>query len=249
MNYTEKLEKMYKSVYPCSRFSECSKNGENCIPGCGNKFYKAKLGKNYGKNNSTKIMFVGKEAPDDSGNLSQLSIEEPSDITKCPHNNYHYFKTIYTAAILANKTPKTPDRDDLSEFGDLRHNFCLTNYYKCAFKKTTKNQSVSVNSAMSKYCGDILLQEIELLQPEIIVIQGKFTNKMFWNGLETLSQNRYGKDLWKSNSCNISVTQYKYKNEKTFCVVWSYHPCAFGNKWEKCLSEFEQALYIAKNNI
>lgn len=249
MNYTEKLEELYKRVYPCSRFSECSKNGKNCVPGCGHKFYKAKLGKDYGKADGTKIMFVGKEATDDCGDMSLYSIEEPSDIATCPHNNYHYFKTIYTAAILANKTPRAPDRKDLLEFGNLRHSFCLTNFYKCAFKVNTNNHNIKTNPAMSKSCGTILLREIEVLQPDIIVIQGKFTNRLFWNGLETLSQKRFGKDLWKSNSCKISVSQYKYNNGKEFCVIWSYHPCAFGNKWEKTLDEFEKALHVAKQQF
>ncbi len=240
---TKALEEIYKELY---RNGGC-KYDHHCEDGlCNNyvcRYYKAKLGSHYGEDGLPKLLFIGKEPPtEDECDLSRIPIEEPARISCVPRNNYHYFGTVYTAArILKQERPLSPNRDDLLCFENLRHFFCLTNYFKCVFKKSDKNSGVIVSKAMKGNCFNILTKEIETLQPDIIVVQGKFTGKGFWNALKEMNESIRSKSIVSMNN-GVSAYQYHYANGSPLFVICSYHPCARGRKWYKSLKELDNAI-------
>ena len=209
----------------------------------GHRFSKPKLGGNYGKS-EIKIVFVGKEGANDQ--KESFSIDEPAELAQVRRDNTHYFGTIYTAAyLLSNEKPNcgTIDQQSLMKYNAYSRDFCLTNYFKCAFKtekQEGKYHGVKNSTLMKKNCAKILLKEIEVLQPDVVVIQGKFAHASFYNE----------QGLLQSNSCvdeknfnKISVGCYKRKEDGSlFYIIWSYHPCAYGSKWFKTLPDFRKAL-------
>ena len=199
-------------------------------------------------------MFVGKEGANDQD--GPFTINEPGDLNDVRDNNIHYFGTIYTAAyLLSGEKPscETINKLSLMNYNKYRHNFCLTNYFKCAFKKEEqegKYHDIGTNLQMKKNCAKILLKEINILKPDIIVFQGKFSHASFYNKKEGLaSKYDYVEEEYFKNDelkCNISVSFYKRREDQSmFCVIWSYHPCAHGQKWFNTLNEFQKALDFA----
>jgi len=244
MDYKKELEKMYSEIYfcngKCKCFLECSKNMPNNkeINCC-----KLKLGENYG-NNIPKIMFVGKE-----GVNPATEIETPEKVSKVLYNNSHYFGTILTLAYMLKKiddkglVKENKNQKFLSQFDYLCSNMCLTNYYKCAYIDE-KRHGVKVNKTMKQNCPIILSREIEILKPNIIIIQGKFTTKLFYE-IELLKIVRPIPNNPVYNSTNtykISVDKYEYidSNEPLY-IVWSYHPSSHGH-WDNSINELKSAI-------
>ena len=257
MDYQKALLDVYKKLYPdsiCPNLEKCSKG----MPLCGHRFSVALLGCDYGKTEKPKILFVGKEGTNDSGVIQRSKLFEPISLSDPDFrkNNWHYLGTIYTAAaFLTGYTTTDPyqiNKEALLPFSELRHDFCLTNYFKCAFKtedKQGKYHDIPTNSQMKKNCVQILLEEIKALQPDIIVIQGKHCHSSFWKKNGLLSFASVQEDYIPQSGCNISVTKYKRTDGSFFYVLWSYHPCANGRKWFKTLPAFNDAISYINNDM
>lgn len=256
MDYREALLDVYKNHYTngvCPNIDSCSTN----MPVCGHRYSVARLGCNYGNTEKPKVLFVGKEGTDSPGKIDPSFIKEPASLSDDVRpDNWHYFGTIYTAAaFLSNYS--TNDADQINKhallpFNDLRHDFCLTNYYKCAFKKEEdeeKYHDVGTNIQMRKNCVRILLDEIKALRPDIIVIQGKFCHSSFWDkkGLLSFASAEWNQKLIPEY--NISITKYKRTNGSYFYVLWSYHPCAHGRRWFNTLPALNAAITYIKNDM
>ena len=137
-------------------------------------------------------------------------------------------------------------RIDLLIYDSIQQFFVLTNYFKCSFKNTMNNHHIPVSKAMKEKCPVILLDEIVCLRPDVVVVQGKFTNATFWNGLKGL--NKHGCE--DSFTCEkTSVTKYCYTDGAPFFVIWSYHPCAPGRKWYKNLDCLEKSIEFVKKKL
>ena len=77
---------------------------------------------------------------------------------------------------------------------------------------------------MKENCYHLLEKEIDVLEPDIVIIQGKFTPEAFWSAYgtgERILGNKSAKDD------TISLYRYKDKKEKPFYILYSYHPGYF----------------------
>lgn len=247
-DYKNELEKMYSQIYSCEGkckcFDECSKNMPN---GKEINCCKLKLGNDYGKG-IPKIMFVGKE-----GVNSAQKIESPQKVSEARHNNSHYFGTILTLAYMLKKidgnmfVKENKSQEFLSNFDYLCSKMCLTNYYKCAFRDDDKNHNIRTNGKMKKHCPIILAREIETLKPNIIIIQGKFTTRQFYeNELLKICKTIQKNPIYKSSRFYISVDKYEYVDSKEpLYIIWSYHPSSHGH-WDSSLKELKSAIDAIK---
>lgn len=209
----------------CPHLKECNqknyKYGHTC--------YRAKIGKEY-ENAKTKIMFVGKEAPNECKKVSS-----PAKVREVRANNRHYLGLYYTALlILTDIIPDNTKQSTLIEYEGLEEQYCLTNYYKCAFKKKgekNKIHGVTTNSKMKQYCPALLRKEIDLLRPDIIVIQGKFTGKAFWDEKmgEIYKIVTTGQQIFPNSDKKGNITLYKYRyrdSNKPLYILWGFHPAS-----------------------
>lgn len=228
----------------CPHYDECN----NSMP-CKNKlkFYRTRVGSNY-DNEQIKIMIVGQE---DVGKDKKYSCCEPCTMEEAGYNQ-HYLRTFYTVAHIlldSKNVPKGFEKKDMnySKFEDLRHSFALTNYYKCVFSDDNKNTGVKHSKVMEKYCSQNLLFEIELLKPDIVIIQGK-NHKNFWNSINWAEVDNTAKKFIISNK-KYEIGLYRAQiSNKTFYIVDSYHPTAYGGIWKKheVLEYFIQLLQKSK---
>lgn len=256
MDYQQALLNVYRSHYPngiCKNFEKCSKG----MPLYGHRCSIALLGCAYGNNGNPKIMFVGKEGVSDCGGATASSLYEPIAIENASPDNWHFICTIYTAALLLSKTDQLSEEeisfDKMRLFSELRHDFCLTNYYKCAFKtaeQADKHHNVRTSKEMQKHCAKILIDEVQAIRPDIIVMQGKDYHSSFWNRNGLLSFSNVCWEIKPEKSVNISVTKYvRSSDQSIFYVLWSYHPCAHGRRWFHTLHEFHQAIDYIKSDM
>lgn len=207
--------------------------------------YAVHIGEKYDEG-KYKVLCVGKEGTDDHKTVENtISISDP----QIRHDNVHYLGTIYTLALLEGENPQSTKYSDLEKYKDIHKQFCLTNYFKCAFteenEKEDKVRGLSVNSSMKSECFKILLKEIEILKPNLVIIQGKFTTDPFWKALE---KEHKAKILYKNAESNPDISLYKYTlKSRAFCVLWSYHPAS--PKWHKTLPQFKEALEMFKTEF
>ena len=242
-------EKIYENG-TCPHLSECNTkqltDGHTC--------YRAKIGKEY-ETAKTKILFVGKEAPEGGE-----SISSPIRVRDARHDNRHYFGLYYTALlILTDIIPKDTKQDTLKEYEGLEEQYCLTNYFKCAFKKKDERNiihGVKTNSKMKRYCPALLVKEIDHLRPDIVVIQGKFTGEYFW-GQEKGELNKVIKDgqciyPTDSNDSGITLCRYNYlDNQKPMYILWGFHPASsdFYKRGEtNNLERLKEAIQVFKSD-
>lgn len=245
-NYEIQLNEMYDNFYKCNcNYKNCSKC--MCETPANIKFdYAAKVGENYGNYGMYKVLVVGKESKN-----QHIMVEKPIDnISKAP--NTHYRGTLYTLALLqTDQVPKDFSVNDLKIYNNLLKQFCLTNYFKCAFRKYEENgkrikvSGLPINENMRNTCYKLLLREIEILTPDIIIVQGDFTSKPFWDALKSKYelQKLYPKS--KKKKCKIFLEKYT-SNNHAFYVLWSYHPCS--PHWHRYLDKFIEAINVFKED-
>lgn len=227
--YEDELCKMYESTYESNcNYESCSRG--MCIAAQNIKFdYATKIGEHYGVDRVPKVLVVGKESI-----VAHTTIEQPVDnIFDAP--NSHYRGTLYTLAlVLTESFPRSTAIQDLKDYNYLLKQFCLTNYFKCAFRQGDSVRDIPVNNYMENSCYKLLMREIEILKPDIVIVQGKFTSKPFWNALEQGgSECIYGADS--------PISLYRYSvNGHSLCVLWGYHPAS--SRWHTNLDELKKAI-------
>ena len=244
LSYNDLLtKKLYNDNNKCPYYDECS-NSMSCKNKL--KFYRTRIGLNY-DNAPIKILVVGQE---DVGEGKQYSCCEPCTMEDAGYNP-HYLRTFYTVAqiLLESKDlPESFSKKDMSQskFEDLRHSFALTNYYKCAFSNNN-NSKVKHSPTMEKNCSKHLLQEIEILKPDIVIIQGR-DHENFWNQINYSEVVKITMKIpTKSQEGTFEIGLYKatIKNN-TFLVIDSYHPTSWVWTNNEMIKYFIQLLKTAK---
>ena len=228
VSLSQKLQKMYENYYErdsCKYQHKCMEDlCDKRIKFCCDR---VKLGEQYGKDpNIPKIVCVGLEGIHDKcGNKVIKGISLPSDEAWNPHYKGVRYVLAYLLCSFENKEkPKNSRKNTLIEYQDTISQYALTNCYKCAFGKPTTDRGLEHSKAMQRNCQEILFNEIDILQPDILIIQ-IVNNKPinFWKNIVT----RYGgsEKLVKGdgNKNNTSVYELKYNSGKPFLVVWTYH--------------------------
>ncbi|MCH5192139.1 MAG: hypothetical protein J1F23_08260 [Oscillospiraceae bacterium] len=225
---SQELQKMYEKYYnenSCKFQHECMEGlCDKRIKFCCDK---VKLGEQYGKDpHMPKIVCVGLEGKyGKCENEVIKSISSPSDEVWNPHYKGVRYVLAYLLSSFANKEkPENSRKNTLIEYQDTISQYALTNCYKCAFGGPTKVRGLEHSKAMQRNCQEILFNEIDILQPDVLIIQivnNKPTN--FWENIIT----RYGGIERRidddKNTNNTSVYELKHTSGKPFLVVWTYH--------------------------
>jgi len=243
-DYRNCLNDVYNSHFcsgQCAHFSKCKKGQIDD----GLFFNRAKLGSKYGEDMVRKILVVGKEPIMENREITQPA---PLDQAK----NDHYRRTLYTLATIYDTQPNSDKISDLDDYKRFLDYFCLTNYFKCSFtetvkedgeKKSKKNSGIDTSKVMKKECWKILIDEIDALKPEIIIIQGMSYSNAFWHKIEE----RYGKNRLRKREYKIGYEQLtKHDNGPgggPLYIVWAYHPTArFPYSWNQRLENLQYVL-------
>lgn len=239
-DYKAALDEMYRKHYAsgrCPYYEECF-----ACAGSEPKFafdFAAKVGVKYGEPGSPKILIVGQEGKTGHQEVGKTteSIDPGSGA-----NNDHYRKTLYTLALLFGRdTPLGYANADLVIHEDLLQRFCLTNYFKCAISGGSESDCRGLHHtrAMKDNCYHLLEKEIDVLEPDIVVIQGKSTPEPFWTV--------YGEGVRINGNRTkeydtLSLYRHNHKNGKPFYILYSYHPCYFSAWSGELLKQFHNMI-------
>ncbi|MBO5332990.1 MAG: hypothetical protein J6B37_02615 [Clostridia bacterium] len=235
MNYDEyvkQLNEMYDEIYCNKSCGNRCEHWEKCKPKDPNKpvkfyFDRVKVGKEYGTI-YPKILFAGLEGV--HGEVEDLRITEISEpsLTKYnPHYKGVRYVLSYLLANLSNETPPiNAKKSELSKDMFVEHlkHYCLTNIYKCAFGLPKDITGLTHTEEMKNECFKIFLKEIEVLHPEIVVIQiAKNAPDNLWNSMIKAYGNK--EELLKRAERNAKTSAYrlKYNDGTPFYCIWTYH--------------------------
>lgn len=238
-DYLTELKTVYENFYSddgkCPYYEMCSKN----MAATKYSFdYTTRVGVEYGKYDLPRVLFIGQE-----GTEKHNEFFPPADSLENV-SKYHYPRTLWTLTKIY--TDENINASDLNkeEYTKYLKTLSLTNYYKCAFfknipKNINQDSGLYHTTAMKKNCHKLLLDEIAVLKPDLIVVQGRFTNKYFWNELNELFG--IGKEIYINKDKKIELYEHR-KNNKVIFVLYSFHPAAMGNTWIKYKSDLETAI-------
>lgn len=246
----EELDKaIEQKLYPNStcEYLECCQKGFECEnPMC---FYRLRVGAKYDEA-KIKILIVGQEdvKPAD-GSVKNYKVCEPATLKDAGYNK-HFLRTYYTVAqlLLENNIPIGYRKEDLKDYEKLRHYFAQTNYYKCVFSDTTKRTDKKHTKQMKKNCSQKLIEEIKLIKPDVVILQGK-DHATFWESVKPDSE--IPEKIVKNG--NKSYKQGLYSTNifgKTTYIVDSYHPTS-RRIWDRedVLNGFIEILNVIKNKF
>ena len=247
-----RLNNMYNSAFYfqeggfCRYYSECRPDNIDmkfCSDRC-------KVGNKYGTDGIPRIVFIGLEGKHDEIKvIQQISLNDresmPSKSAYNPHyKGVRYVLSYLISGILSKEKPQRTIKAELNKEEYISHldYYCLCNLYKCAFGSSNASSGLTHTDNMQKHCQEILLKEIEILNPEIIVVQV----------IDNLPNGFIQKIHCSDDNCIINYRDktkaYKYEinNQPRFCV-FTYHGNAypygkngttkFGNGNDKYLEE------------
>lgn len=231
----ERLEKAYSEFYceaggQCKFLEECQKG----LPGqlIGN--HKAQLGDAYATT-YPKILVVGMEPVCRKDNPKECRVEHIVEHVRSPKDvhNPHWIRTYYTIVRLLGDAEQQPaqyayDKATMQDpkYESCGQKFAFTNHFKCVFSENTHRSQKSHSPAMSQNCVNLLLREIEILEPDLVILQGKFGN-CFWNKIkwESVEERR-------TRVKGRTFTQGLYKcylnDKRPFLCLAAYHPTSRG---------------------
>lgn len=227
-DYVNVLEKMYEEYYTgeggyCKYFGECKKGiDEPC------KFAsdKAMVGEEYGNSSSVpRIVFVGKEGihSDEKGKVIKDVYLPERDAPNSHYRGLRYVMAYLLCGIFEENKPCDATQKTLNNYSNATKYIALLNFFKCAFGEGTR--SLSHTFSMETKCQEIMLREIEILEPNILVIQVKDRPSKFD---ETL-KNKFGGSLGCIKLFGDTATgvyQYFLTSGEPFLLIWTYHPAA-----------------------
>lgn len=222
-SYTTKLEQIYKRVYSapdgyCPFYNDCK--GGILLSECKFASDKALVGNYYGNNDgkTPKLVFVGLEGLRTPG-VVQV-IESTSTSAFNPHYKGVRYVTAYLlSGIAGEKLPENALKSTLIRYNKTMEQISLINCYKCAF--SLKSQGLPHTQAMRDNCQRILFEEIEALDPDILIIQIK-TNRPT-NLEERINQYDHSADNCISGNTDTGAYSYKLPSGKPFILIWTYH--------------------------
>lgn len=238
-----KMDSIYVSYFSCREEHQCP-----CIKACaesvrnktsqdlnaimknGHSFFanrNARIGANYGLPGIPRIVFIGKESTSSSSaTQAPVSFRE--------QKNQHYRRTRATLAALLGITDKIDEKNQgtysfilpgSKNKYELHTLFALTNHYHCAFKKTEKVHGVPTTDIMWHNCARVVKAELDILKPDIIVIQSgwstkrhaeKYIKEYFPNTFQVVPDD--------SDCAGLYWVENLHTQVRECCVIGSYHP-------------------------
>lgn len=218
--YIARLRQVYDKFYDsssgrCKFFAECKE--DNAVV----KFEsdRANVGEFYGENpDLPRIVIVGLEALGKEGVVRDIC---------CPSStayNPHYKGVRYVLAYLLSEWNDKPKPENslkrvLSQYSDETIGYySLLNCYKCAF--AARAQQLPHTTAMKRYCQEILFEEIEALDPDILVIQVKNDRP---EEIEKRFREKYDYSGPLEGDNTTGVFSMVLPSGTQTLVVWTYH--------------------------
>lgn len=209
----------------CKNYTECSKRLRNKEPK--HQCDRVRIGRNYGQVNVPKILFVGIEGFCDCNNESKIvdSFSTPSSTA----DNSHYNGLLYVAQYLLSDYGKCPkpnlhiEKNENDQY-NLTDKFALTNLYRCAFTSKDnqdEKRGLTHTVGMKKHCQEILIKEIDYLQPDFLVVQ----TSQWPDGLFKKMKDSYGFAEPKIGFGNNNQTSVYFGSVegKPLVLICTYH--------------------------
>lgn len=228
--------KFYGTDTPrCKYCDDCRKN----LKDKHNKFsfYRAEVGNRYGKDpRIPKVMIVGLESKDpDKGNsfddgegniVIKDIIREPSRDASNPHyRGVRYVLAYLLSSFCGKETPKSTSGASLYGYEFMTKEYVLTNVYKCAFGEQEKYSNLEHTYEMKVNCQELLFDEIEALEPDVVVIQGVSNQpKNFWDNISKRFFDSE-KDPIEGDGKDNKTSAYKMQlpSGHPFIMIFTYH--------------------------
>ena len=220
-----KLNDIYNEFYcdnqRCKYYNECSQEptSKGFINGYDSS-YSAKLGEWYDlyiNGKPLRIVVVGKEAPSKS-----LPLSKPARLSDFKSENgkgrvnKHYQETYKMLCYMFNHSS---GKKLVQQQGAVLKAFCLTNLYRCAFKKNPNDRTgLKNNVTQFQNCRKILQKELQVLEPTILILQNRELKAIaFYPDSELIS----GSD------------RLYYSRQNDCYIIESAHPCVQNSTWYK----------------
>ena len=221
----------------CTYCSECHKVPQDWKLKLQNQH--AQVGTDYPQS-EPKIVFVGLE-----GLSGVTEVEPPSSTAYNPHFKGVRFVAEYILNSVSDKpVPVNALKGSLKavQSDEYTDRIALVNMYKCAFNNSRNNAKGLYHSeGMKKNCQKILLDEIEILKPDVLVIQIK---SGIPDGFIEAFEERFGK--------SEEIVEHGWTsayNHNDMIVVWTYHGSADPTPESWSWANDRQARYINKDLI
>ena len=235
------LRKYYRSKgilpqdFHCKHYKDCKRGNPN--------FTKAKasfIGTEYEKATLPRLLIISL----DPGNSPKLKkkrsirgvrkTNENMDVSSLPKNR-HWYRTHETAWILLHKIFKDTYGKEIN-VEDITPYFAHLNTCKCCVHNPGHKQA---NVRLFKNCREYIPREVEILNPDIIVTQGKLASKSIEDEFEVVKPSRG--DI-KDYPCTYEVLRINWK--KVF-VFHTHHPSNYGtfyNQKKNCFGKFANVI-------
>ncbi|MCJ7553598.1 MAG: uracil-DNA glycosylase family protein [Ignavibacteriaceae bacterium] len=236
-----KLDKYYRQqgIHPlhfsCKHYKECKSYS--------NKFTEAKatfIGTEYAKATLPRLLILSLDAfnaPKDPTKRSFRWVRKITEQTGPPKKkNAHWYRTFETAQILLQKLYEHKFNNGLG-FEDVGPFFAHVNSAKCCAHQIGHKQA---NNKLFKNCREYISKEIELLEPDIIVTQGKMTRKAIEDKFEVIKPSKGDINTYP---CGFEIVKINWK--RVF-VFHTFHPSNYGNfhnQRKKCFDKFSGSVY------
>lgn len=241
-DYSDKLNHLYDSKYytkdngKCRYFNDCSLNITDPT-----KYYsdRVKVGEKYGERFNgiaiPKIVFCGLEGVHNGISNKQIpsinlksELSMPSlDATNNHYRGVRYVLTYLLAGVLGWDKPDNATLSSINkpEYNEFLRYYCLTNMYRCAFGE--KTSGLHHSREMKDNCQRILFDELDILKPDVFVIQSLTNNPInFWGNFHM----RYSYDdeiARAERNDNTSLYRFYYEDGTPFLCLWTYHGNGF----------------------
>lgn len=228
-DYVSNLKEMYKEYYTgeggrCRYFDECKKEiGDNP---CKFAADKAMVGEKYGNSCSVpRIVFVGKEGLHKNAKGAVIKgVDPPShDASNSHYRGLKYVLAYLLCGIFGENKPCDATQETLNNYNEATKYITLLNFFKCAFGEGTRN--LAHTSSMEAKCQEILLREIEILEPDVLVVQVKNRPAKFDENLKKMFGGNSG-CIELFGDIATGVYQYYLPSGKPFILIWTYHGAA-----------------------
>ena len=246
------LENLYNKQYKtgvCNCFEKCRCNNFDYDSSfiCNRS---ARIGKQY-EQQKIKIVFIGKE---DVSRLTEL--KEPASFIDTKNQHYRGLKLILASLLGCFDVEKITNKETYVEGEETLHEkFALTNHYHCAFKAKSqngKNHGLKTTSTMWDCCAPIVKHELEVLRPNIIVIQsGWSAKKKLSNQARIDGIAHYFSDEWTiTEDTNIFGLYEAIHTSGRICyIIGSYHPSFHRWNNDTYLVPLKQRINIVRNYL
>jgi hypothetical protein len=231
-----KLDKYYRQqgIHPlhfsCKHFKECKSYS--------NKFTKAKatfIGTEYAKATLPRLLILSLDAfnaPKDPKERSFNWVRKITEQTGPPfRKNTHWYRTYQVTWILLHKLYEHKFKSEIV-VEDIGPFFAHVNSAKCCAHLSGHKQA---NVKLFKNCREYIPNEIELLEPDIIVTQGKMAKKAIEDKYEVLKPTKGDINTFP---CGFEIVKINWK--RVF-VFHTFHPSNYGNfhnQRKKCFEKF-----------